>query len=158
MTTYSLKEKQLERAKKKVHNEMVGYFVNLDNEQKLYQFISMTRGHCRDNFFSLPQVEEFVYRLTGLYTITRNHLHAGLAADTLACRREEVDDKKVIRLNKATMDSDMFDDHMGLLDELYFSRTLQFREAVELVVIILDNYPSAIKWVPAKVKRSSMSA
>ncbi len=158
MTAYSLRRKQIETAKKKAHKEMVSYFINLNNEQKLYQVISVIKGHCRDNYFSLPQVEELVYRLTSLYSITRNHLHAGLAADTLACRRDEVINKKVVQLNKVTMANDMFENHVSLLDELYFNRILQFREAVELVIIILDNYPSAMKWVPSKVKDSTIRA
>lgn len=146
MAVHSLEKKRFEVTKKKVHNELVDYFVNLDEQRKLWYFTLAVNNNARGHNFSLPQAERLIDELVRSYGIRRVNIEAAIAfnpvrSSTTASITGEK--QKLIRFRKGSLLGELFEDHINDLYGLIQRKILEFRQALELVLVLLQNYPSA---------------
>jgi len=140
MGVYALEQRRFEAAKQKVHLELVDYFVNLDQQKKLWYFTVAVNGNARANHFSLNQAEKLVDSLVCNYTITSSHIEAAVAFDPTRSAKF-MEELKIVPLCKGGLLDSIFTEQLGTLYELMSLQILEFRQALSLVLVLLENYP-----------------
>lgn len=149
---YSLQEKRFEYDKKEVHRELVNYFVDLGSQKRLWHFTLATKSFVDSRHFTNRQAGQFVERLVEHYGITRANIEAAYAFTPFRTR-PKIEKTKVIQLNRTSMPNDDFEEHLATLDSLINETILEFRQALELVLMLLDQYPGNDRKIPCRARR-----
>lgn len=142
MSVHSLEEKRFEATKEKAHIELVNYFVNLDEQRKLWYFTVAVNSSAKSQYFSQPQAEKLIGDLSKNYDIRRPNIESAVAFNPcffLDLKKKQ----KVITLKKSGFLNDFFENHLGELYRLIKGKLLEYRQALELILVLLDNYPAA---------------
>ena len=146
MLVHSLEEKRFEATKGKVHLELVDYFVNLDEQRKLWYFTVAVNSNAKSHNFSQPQAEQLIDDLSKNYDIRRPNIESAVAFNpfrSLDLKKKQ----KVIMLKKGGLLNELFQDQLGELYRLIKGKLLEYRQALELTLILLDNYPAASRLI-----------
>ena len=142
MSVHCLREKRFESAKEKVHLELVNYFVNLDEQRRLWYFTLAIRSHAQGHHFSLTQAEQLVGYLAGHCGIGKANIESALAFNCFISHRTS-EKQKIVRLEKGNIPNDDFEEQISVLYSLLQEKSLEYRQALELVLIVLNHYPTS---------------
>jgi hypothetical protein len=146
MGVICLQEKRLASDKEKVHREMVDYFVNLDEERKLWYFTLAIRSHILRHDFTATQAESLVRNLTRKYGIRQASIETALAFKAFSCGDKKRTSKIVSFYNRGLSEEE-FEEKLFALDNLFLGKIMEYRQALELVVMILNHYSDCRKVV-----------
>jgi hypothetical protein len=139
---HSLEQKRFETTKEKVHVELVNYFVNLDEQHKLWYFTVAVNSNAKSHHFTQPQAEKLIDDLSKNYDIRRSNIELAVAFNP-CCSLDLNKKQKVIMFNKIGLLSDIFEEQLSELYRLIKGKLLEYRQALELTLVLLDNYPAA---------------
>lgn len=143
MTVHILHQKQFAVAKNKVHTELVHYFVNLEEERRLWYFSASVCSHAREHDFTISQAEQLITNLSNHYGITKVNIETAVAFVPLG--RYKTEGNKVFQLNSKCISNESFEEQLFVLYLLMQEHLLEYRQALDLVLNILDNYPTAMR-------------
>ncbi len=141
MTVHILQQKQFANAKNKVQTELVHYYINLEEERRLWYFSASVCSHAREHYFTISQAEQLVRNLSNHYGIKRANIEAAIAFVPLG--RYKTEENKLFRLRSKNMTNKSFEEQLYTLDLLMQQHLLEYRQALDLVLNILSNYPAA---------------
>jgi|GEM_PF-2981922 len=142
MSVHSLEQKRFETAKEKAHLELVDYFVNLDQQRKLWYFTVAINSNAKSHHFTQSQAEKLIDDLSKNYDIRRPNIEWAVAY-TPCCSFDLNQEQKVVRLEKSGLLSELFETQLGELYRLIKEKLLEYRQALELTLVLLNNYPAA---------------
>ncbi len=142
MTIYSLQQKRFEAAKQKVHSQLVDYFVDLEEQRRLWYFTLTVNNNARAHQFTQPQAEELLAGLKQSYDIRRANLESARAFDPCRKPLSEKEDK-ILKFQKGGVAISAFEEYLGTMFDLIRNKLLEFRQALSLALVLLDNYPGA---------------
>lgn len=141
MTVHCLQQKRFAAAKNKVHIELVHYYVNLEQERRLWYFSTSIRSYACEHYFTVSQAEQLVGKLSSYYGIRKANIETAVAF--LSHGHFKTKGNKVFRFRDEYMSSEHFEEQLFVLDHLVQEHLLEYRQALDLVLNILDNYPAA---------------
>lgn len=141
MTVYALEQRRFEAAKQKVHQELVGYFVNLEQQRQLWYFALAVNNDARARHYTASQAENLLATLASHFDIRQNHIEAAKAFAP-SRSQAETGPQKIIPLRKNTLMANGFEDQLATFYELMHLKVLEFRQALALVLVLLENYPA----------------
>ncbi|WP_028579943.1 hypothetical protein [Desulfogranum japonicum] len=144
MSVLSLQDKLFECDREKVHHELVHYFVKLDEQQKLWYFIHAIRVHSNGRYFSINQAEQLIGKIADHCDIKKIDIQMAKLYDPFA-RVSYKWQQKVVPIQRNAVSGDLFEEQMSMLYHLIQKKTLEYRPGLELVLILLERYPSAIR-------------
>ncbi len=140
MKVYNLQKKRIASEKEKVHLELVDYFVNLDAQHKLWHFTIAINLHAQGHHFTAAQAEELVEHLAGHFGIRMANVESALAFSAY-CRNKKSGRQNLIRFEKSGVSDDQFEMQIDVLYTLLQNKIMEYRQAIELVIRIIDYYP-----------------
>lgn len=144
MSISYLDDKRFEVAKKKIHLELFNYFTRLNSERRLWCFTRAIRSLAQSRRFTHAQAERLTAYLSRHYGIRKANINTALAFNAFPY----LGDKKsqnIIQFKRDCLSNDAFEQRMGELDGLRLEESLEFWQALELTVLILNYYPGCIR-------------
>ncbi len=147
MNIYSLHEKRYEHAKERVQEELTDYFVDLDRQQKLWYFVVALKGHAQRYDFTTNQADHLAARLSNYFAIIQANVDAARAFSSSRSNVEK-DKNKTIPLNHSCLSEEAFSEHLATLDSLLYEGTLEYRQAMELLLVLLEHYSHCQRKIP----------
>lgn len=139
MSVICLQERRFASEKQKVHSELVDYFVNLEEQRRLWYLTVAIRSQALGRQFTTSQAEELVRHLTRQYGIRRANIEAALAFHSFAYLNRG-GNPKVVRLQNHPLSDEQFDEQISVLHDLFLKKILEYRQALELVVLLITHY------------------
>lgn len=139
MKTYDLQQKRFASDKKKVHSELTNYFVNLDAQHKLLYFRLAIRQHSQSLHFTVEQAGKLVEKLIGHFGIRLANVES--AIEFRAYYYKKSNDHNIIRFEKPGLTEDQYEMQIDALYDLIQNKTMEFQDALEMVVLLLNHYP-----------------
>lgn len=142
MAVHSLEQKRFESEKEQVRLGLVDYFVNLEEQRKLWYFTVAINSSARSHNFTQLQAEKLVDDLSTTYDIRRPNIQSAVAFNpfrSLNLKKKQ----KVFPLKKTGLFNERFEEQLGELYQLITGKLLEYRQALELTLVLLDNYPAA---------------
>jgi hypothetical protein len=144
MAVLSMQQRRFEAEKEIVHKELVNYFVSLDSQRKLWYFTLAINLNANSQKFSLSQAENLVGELAREFDIRRIHIEMAIAFATTPFKNLKKS-QNVIPLVRGRISEETFEDQVLQLRYLIEGKILEFRQALDLTLILLDNYPAALR-------------
>lgn len=142
MLVHSLEQKRFEAAKKKEQGKLVDYFVNLNEQRNLWYFTDAVNSNAKSRNYTQPQAEKLIDDLAKNYDIRRPHIESAIAFNP-SCSLDLKKKQKVVIFKKSGLLNDIFQDQLGELYRLIKGKLLEYRQALELTLVLLNNYPAA---------------
>jgi len=139
MKTYDLQQKRFASEKKKIHSELTNYFVNLDAQHKLWYFSLAIRQHSQSLHFTVEQAEKVVEHLVGHFGIRMANVESAL--EFRAYDYKKSNGQNIIRFEKPGISEDQYEMQIDALYDLLQNKTIEFQDAFEMVVLIVNYYP-----------------
>jgi len=141
MTVYSFHQRHVEAVRSKLHTELVDYFVQLEHQRQLWYFTLGVTSHANSRSFTLPQAEQLVAHFAEHFGIRQANIEAAIAFNPTRLRNTTGKDK-VIRLRKKSVSDESFDEQLFEFFHLVKGKLLEYRQALELVLTLVDTYPA----------------
>lgn len=142
MLVHSLEQKRFEATKEKAHLELVNYFVNLEDQHKLWYFTVAVHSNAKSHHYTQPQAEKLIGDLSKTYDICMPNIESAVAFNPFRSL-DFMKKQKVIMFKKSGLLNDLFEEQLGELYRLIKGKLLEYRQALELTLVLLDNYPTA---------------
>ena len=150
MSISYLDEKRSRAAKEKIHLELVDYFARLNSEQRSWCFMRAIMSCAQSQRFTQVQAERLITYLSCHYGIREANIDTALTFNAFPHTGGKKS-PEVIRLKRDCVADDAFEQQMRELEGLCLEKCLEYWQALELTVLILNHYPACIK----KFRRSS---
>ncbi|ACN16987.1 hypothetical protein HRM2_39290 [Desulforapulum autotrophicum HRM2] len=144
MSMTNLNEKRFQAAKEKIHLELVNYFTRLNCEQRVWDFMTSIRFQAQGRYFTHLQAKRLISYLSRHYGIRRANINTALAFKAFSDIRDKKN-AKILRLKRDCIPDEEFEQQMCELEDLRLEKHLEYWQALELTVLILDHYPGCIK-------------
>jgi hypothetical protein len=144
MSMANLDEKRIQATKKKVHLELVDYFTRLNSEQRLWYVMMSIRFQAQGRYFTHLQAKRLVSYLSRHYGIRRANIDAALSFKAFSDIRGQKN-AKILRFKRDCISDEKFEQRMDELEDLRLEKHLEYWQALELTVLMLNHYPGCIK-------------
>lgn len=141
METYNLQQRRYASAKRMVYSELVNYFVNLDDQRKLWYFSLAIRHHSQNLHFTVEQAEKLAEHLVVHFGIRMANVESALEFRAYGYKKAN-NGQNIIRFVKPSVSEDQFKMQIDTLYNLLQNKTIEFQQALEMVISILNYYPS----------------
>lgn len=144
MSISNLNEKRVQVAKQKVHLQLVNYFTRLNSEQRLWYFMLAIKFYGQSQYFTQAQAKRLILYLSRHFGIREANIETALAFKGFTHLGGKKD-PKIMRLKRDCISDDEFEERMYELDGLRLEKCLEYWQALELTVLILNHYPGCAK-------------
>lgn len=154
MRVYSLHGKRFETAKKKVHGDLVNYFVNIEEQKKLWHFTLAMRSLITRRELTSHQAKALAGQLVDIFSITRANIEAARTFMP-SYTQPEVEKSNIMQLKKVGISDVNFEDYLDTLVFFFYEKTLQYRQGLDVLLLVLRYYPECDKMITRNSRKLS---
>jgi hypothetical protein len=154
MGAYSLYEKRFETAKKKVHGELVNYFVDIEEQKNLWHFTLAIRSLVTSRDLTNHQARSLTGQLVDIFSITRANIEAARMFMPFQ-KQSDVEKSNIVQLKKVGISDIKFEDHLDTLEFFFYERTFQYRQGLDMLLLVLSYYPDCEKMIARSSRKLS---